>query len=278
MILGVFMNSFSVLMSVYSKEIPEFFEESINSLINQSLLPDQIVIVKDGKLTHRLEKIIDRFCDLYPDIFKVISLEENVGLGKALSIGLKECKHDLVARMDTDDICASNRFERQIAFLESNKHISVLGSWIAEFDSSPDDISSIRNVPVNNIEIRETAKSRNPLNHMSVMFRKSDVLAAGNYQTFLWNEDYHLWVRMMVLNFEFANIPETLLYVRAGQGMIKRRGGIKYLGSEIKLQRAFVEMKFISKFKASSNIIKRIVVRFLPSRVRGFIYKRYLRI
>lgn len=272
------MLQFSVLMSVYSKEVPTFLESSLKSIIEQTLKPSQIVIVKDGPLSKELDNVITNYEREYDDLFKIVNLRSNVGLGKALNIGLGECDHELIVRMDSDDICVMDRFEKQIKYMSENEQISVLGSWIAEFENNPQDIISIRSVPSNHEQIRKLAKKKNPINHMSVVFRKNDVVNAGNYQSFLWNEDYYLWVRMIKKNYIFANLPEALLYVRAGEEMFKRRGGTKYLFSEIKLQKEFVQMKFINRFQAVINILKRVLIRLLPSKIRGFIYKRYLRI
>ncbi|QSF44114.1 glycosyltransferase [Paenibacillus tianjinensis] len=271
------MSQFSVLMSIYLKEIPEHFEKSLNSIIDQTLKPSQIVIVKDGPLTKELNTIIDEFKENNVNIVKVVNLKDNVGLGEALRVGLNQCDYELVARMDSDDICRTDRFEKQIMFMEKNLDISVMGSWIAEFEREPNDIISVRNVPLTHEEIIRTAKIRNPMNHMSVIFRKKDVINAGNYQSFLWNEDYYLWVRMLVNGYKFANISEVLLDVRTGQEMFKRRGGLKYFFVEIKLQRVFIFLGLIGKYVAVKNITKRLFIRLLPSEFRAYIYKRYLR-
>ena len=139
--------------------------------------------------------LLDEYKNDYPELFKYVQLEKNVGLGKALEIGINECSYDLIARMDSDDICHPERFEKQINFLKNNPDIKVLGSWIAEFETSPEKIESIRKVPANYEEIKEYAKTRCPLNHMTVVYWRDAVLDAGNYQTLMWNEDYYLWAK-----------------------------------------------------------------------------------
>jgi glycosyltransferase involved in cell wall biosynthesis len=268
---------FSVLMSVYFKEKPEFLKESIDSLLNQTVKPTEIVIVFDGKLTDELYLILDEYKNTKPDLFKYVQLEKNMGLGKALEIGVTECTYDLIARMDTDDICHPERFEKQIQFLKDNPDVKVLGSWIAEFENSPDEIESIRKVPVTYDEVREYAKTRCPLNHMTVVYWKDAVLEVGNYQTLLLFEDYYLWGRMLNKNIKIMNLPEVLVYARAGADMFNRRGGVKYFNNEIGLQKEFLRMDFIDKKTFIKNIITRGVVRVLPNSLRGFIYKKLLR-
>jgi glycosyltransferase involved in cell wall biosynthesis len=267
--------NFSVLMSVYFKENPEFLEKALQSTIDQTLVPNEIVIMLDGKLTDELYDVLEKFKTKYPGLINTIQLEENVGLGKALEIGITECKYDLIARMDSDDICLPERFEKQINFMINNQ--KVLGSWIAEFEEDPEIIDSIRKVPTSYEEVLKYAKTRSPLNHMTVVYWKDCVIEAGNYQTLLLNEDYYLWGRMLKKNFKMMNLPEVLVLARAGSSMFKRRGGYRYLQSELELQRSFLTMDFISKKMFMANILSRGFVRLLPNSIRGFIYKKVLR-
>jgi glycosyltransferase involved in cell wall biosynthesis len=264
-------------MSVYIKEKPSYLIEAINSVLNQTLVPDEIVIVEDGEVTVELRQILDDFCNQYSNLFKLVKLEKNMGLGKALEIGVNECKYDIIARMDTDDICVPNRFEKQILFLKENKNIDIVGSWIGEFDKDVNELTSIRKVPSGHHEIVNYAKNRNPLNHMTVTFKKESVLKAGNYQPFLMNEDYFLWVRMIQKNYNFANIPEILVFARTGTEMFNRRGGIQYLIKEFELQKIFLNMCFINRRQYIRNIILRGFVRILPNSFRGLLYLKFLR-
>lgn len=269
--------NFSVLMSVYFKEKPEFLKESIESLIHQTLKPSEIVIVFDGKLTDQLYSLLDNYKKAFPNLFKYVQLEQNMGLGKALEIGVTECSYGLIARMDSDDICHPERFEKQVNFLKSNPDVKVLGSWIGEFEEDPGKIESVRKVPATYEEIKEYAKTRCPLNHMTVVYWKDAVLKAGSYQTLMWNEDYYLWGRMLNNNIKIMNIPEVLVYARAGADMFSRRGGLKYFKNEVELQKKFLNMHFIDKQTFIINIITRGTVRILPNALRGFIYKNLLR-
>lgn len=269
--------NFSVLMSVYYKEKPEYLKESIESILNQTLLPNEIVIVFDGELTDDLYSLLKEYKEGFPSLFNYVQLEKNMGLGKALEIGITHCSHEVIARMDSDDICHPERFEKQISYLVNNPDIQVLGSWIGEFEFNKDKIESIRKVPISYDEIKQYAKTRCPLNHMTVVYRKESVIRAGNYQPLLWNEDYYLWVRMLNANIKMGNIPEVLVLARAGEGMFKRRGGIKFFKKELELQKKFLNMGFINNWLFIKNIVTRGLVRILPNSIRGIIYKNFLR-
>lgn len=265
----------SVLMSVYYKENPDYVATALQSLSNQTLMADEVVIVKDGCLTHELDKVIDKYTDKLN--IRCLVMENNVGLGLALRAGLLYCQHDLVARMDTDDICSPERFEKQVTFLQNNPDIDVLGAWISEFKDDPKNIYAYRKLPLRHKELLNFAKKRNPLNHMTVMYYRQSVINSGNYQSIIGFEDYYLWVRMMVNNLKFANLPEFLVKARAGKKMINRRGGLKYYINEIRLQQNFLNLGFINKIEFVRNICMRSTVFLMPNRVRQLIYKFVLR-
>lgn len=268
---------FSVLISVYKKEKPEYFRRALESIVNQTLQPSEIVVVKDGELTNDLENILNFFVNKYPYIFKIISIPNNVGLGKALAEGVFNCTYEIIARADSDDICHPKRFEKQISFLIKHPEIDVVGSWIAEFEDNENNIYAYRELSTTPDEIKKFAKKRNPMNHMTVVFRKKAVVDAGSYLPFLWFEDYYLWVRMLLNGSRFANLPCYLVNARAGDNMIARRRGIKYAMSEIKIQKRFLDMGFINYYEFIRNVVSRFFVRMLPSRLTFKIYKTILR-
>jgi glycosyltransferase involved in cell wall biosynthesis len=268
---------FSVLMSVYYKENPDFLKKAIESLLNQTLIPSEIVIVEDGKLTDQLYECIEEYKTNFTNLFKIVKLEENKGLGEALRIGVLNCSYDIVARMDTDDICREDRFEKQMNYLIKNPEVSILGSYIAEFDVTPDQVKSIRKVPVTYNEVLKKSKYRNPLNHMTVIFRKKSIIDSGNYRTFFLSEDYDLWCRVLMKDYVIENIPEALVYARAGMDMYMRRGGLKYFKSEFNLQKELYQKKFITLFQLSINLSLRFSARILPNDLRGLLYKSFLR-
>lgn len=267
---------FSVLLSLYIKEQPSHLIQCVDSLFSQTLLPTEIILVKDGPLTVELDAIVSDYAARYP-ILKVIPLPQNQGLGKALNEGLKHCSYDLVARMDTDDIAKSYRFEKQVTVFEQHPEVDVCSAWIDEFEKDTKHISSIRKLPQRHEDILQYAKSRNPINHPVVMFRKSAVIAAGGYQHFPLFEDYFLWVRMLKNGAKFYNIQESLLYFRTSPNMFKRRGGWKYAMDEVRFQNIMRKMKMITWRRFLMNVAIRFPVRVMPNKLREAIYKKSLR-
>jgi len=267
---------YSVLMSVYYKENPDYFRESINSMLGQSAKPDEIVIVKDGKLTKGLDDVLCEFND--SEIIKIIELKENKGLGEALSIGIKNCRNELIARMDSDDISANNRCERQLQSFKNNKELSVVGTAVSEFIDDPSVTIAYKGVKIGDEDIKKQMKFRNAFNHPSVMFKKSDVLKAGSYEHWFLNEDYYLWIRMMQNNFIFENIDEPLLKMRTTNDTYLRRGGWKYFVTQKRLFDYMLKNKIINIFEYLYNNSIRFITRLLiPNKVRKILYLRMLR-
>lgn len=274
------MSKFSVLMSIYFKENPIYFRESLESIFKQTLLPPEIVLTKDGPLSTELENVLDEFILKYPLIFKVISLAENKGLGNALAIGLNECSHEIIARMDTDDICLSNRFEKQIKFLKSNLNFDLVGSNVEEFNNFPGDLKRYRKMPETGNNLKKYSRFRNPLNHPSVMYRKSTVLEAGNYNgDILFFEDYSLFIRMLKNGSNFYNIQESLLNFRVGTGIdtIKRRSGLGYFKEEWKFSILSLTIGHINIFEWLFYIFTKLPFRLLPPKFILFVYNNFLR-
>jgi len=269
--------NFSVLMSVYCKEKAEYFLEAVKSVLEQSIKPTEIVIVKDGKLTPSLEETCARLLHDNPQCIRFVQLEKNVGLGMALQKGVLECKCDLIARMDTDDISRWDRFEKQINEFAKNSNLALCGGVIEEFSVSPVKIECLRKVPLEKKSIYKYAKTRNPFNHMTVMFKKKAVLEVGNYQPFYLLEDYYLWYRLIKNGYDVQNLPDVLVTVRSNKKMITRRGGFAYLKSEVKLFREFYNDKYISLMEFLSAICARGIVRICPHEIRSIIYKFILR-
>jgi len=263
---------FSVLMSIYHKEKAEYFNRAMLSIWDeQTIKPDEIVLVQDGKLTGELYRSIEQWQEKLGDIFKTIPLEENLGLGDALNIGLKECSYELVARMDTDDICSSNRFEKQLKVFRDND-IDICSSWVSEFDSDENKILSYRKLPKSHTDIVKFSKKRCPINHPAVMYKKSIIQDAGGYKKMIWFEDYYLWSRLIMYGAIFHNIQEVLVNMRAGYGQLKRRSGFTYAISEINLQKQFFKIAFTNIFETTRNICIRFIVRILPKYLVKYIY------
>ncbi|MFI3322209.1 MAG: glycosyltransferase [Rikenellaceae bacterium] len=272
------MEKFSVLISVYHKEKPSYLKAALESIYDwQTVRPDEIVIVKDGYLGWELDMVCDDFFDQYPSVVKIIEINENVGLGIALHIGLKHCSYNLVARMDSDDISFPYRFELQLHRFESDSSLSIVGGWINEFSAISEIVEGQRRVPQSDEELTIFMKNKSPFNHMTVMFKKDDVLRAGSYERFYLLEDYWLWGRMKFFGMKFYNIQRPLVKVRGGIDMIARRGGVKYALSEVRLQYNFYRLKIISLPKMLKNIFLRFLIRIAPTKVRSYLYRRYLR-
>ena len=270
-----YMKPFSIISSIYKNDKPEFVKAALDSmLIEQTVKPAEIVLVRDGHVPAALEKLLNDYETRYPEIFNIIRLEHNGGLGKALQLGVETAKFDIVARMDSDDICLPNRFELQLKYLEQHPEVDIVGGQMTEFVGSPNNIIGRRVVPCMN----EYMKGRCALNHVTVMFRKEAVLKVGNYQDWFWNEDYYLWVRMMQAKCQFANVPEVLVNVRSGIEQYARRGGRKYYESEKAIKKLQLENGMISRIEFRYFVAQRYIIQLLmPNWLRGWVFRMLAR-
>lgn len=265
---------FSVLLSIYYKESPTNFEQCMQSItINQSLQPNEIVLVEDGKLTDELYQAIDIWQNKLGDTLKRVILADNVGLGKALNIGLSHCSNDWVFRMDTDDISLPDRFKKQSEFIKNHPDIDILSGQIVEFEDDPDHTTGVKRVPLTHKEILKFSRLRSPFNHMAVAYKKSVVESVGGYQHHMFMEDYNLWIRILSKGYKGANLPDNLLFVRAGSDMIQRRKGLIYIKSEWKLLQLKKKLKYQKTIPAITTFSARSVPRLLPNRALSKIYK-----
>lgn len=271
------MKHFSLLMSVYINEQANHLTACFDSIYKQTVPPTEIILVEDGPLTSALYEAISKEEERFPQL-KRIKLDTNQGLGIALNKGLQKCSYDIIARMDTDDICVPNRFETQLNYLMKHPEIDVIGAWVFEFEGSTSNILGIRSLPEQHKHIYRFGKKRNPMNHPTVMFRKESVLKAGSYISCPLFEDYYLWGRMLMMGFRFYNIQQPLLYFRRSPEMIKRRGGLSYAKKEISFLKKLHETGYISKWNLIRNISQRYIVRILPDYIRSLIYKYLLRL
>ena len=267
---------FSVAMCVYGGDNSAHFKVAVDSVLNQTVQPSEVVLVVDGTINETLEEIVSAY-EQNP-IFKVIRLEKNQGHGTARRISLDNCSFDIVALMDADDICVPTRFEKQLEMLNSDESLDIVGGNIAEFIDDVDNVVALRTVPCDDEEIKRYLKKRCPMNQMTVMFRKSAVESVGGYLDWYCNEDYYLWVRMCLAGMKFANTSETLVDVRVGKEMYQRRGGWKYFKSEAKLQKYMLKHKVIGIPTFIDNVGKRLIVQvFLPNNLRGLIFRKFAR-
>lgn len=272
------MQKFSVVMSVYKNDKPEWFDICLDSITNQTIKPNEIVLVVDGPISDNLHEVIDKYKEKFIGLFKIIEFKDNKGLGIALKTAVENSKNELIARMDSDDVAVSTRFEQQLNYFEIKPEVDIVGGNIAEFIDDVQNIVGKRIVPSEDKDIKTYIKCRCPFNHMTVMFKKSSVLKSGNYQHWFWNEDYYLWIRMLLNNCKFGNISNVLVNVRVGKDMYARRGGIKYFKSEARLQRFMYQNNIIGFFRATVNIIERFILQVLmPNWLRAFVFKTLAR-
>lgn len=267
---------FSVLLSVYQKEKPAYLRQALESVWQQSQKPSEIVVVEDGLLTEELYQILTEFGEGCP-VFVRCPIAENVKLGRALAYGVEHCSYDLIARMDTDDLALPQRFEKQCEYMMKHPEIDVVGGWIEEFDEKTS-YSAVKMMPETSEEIIKYARYRNPLNHMTVMFRKEAVLAVGNYAHFPMLEDYHLWSRMLAKGMKMYNLPEVLVRMRVDDVTYQRRGGRMYFQSYKHLRRMQREIGILS----ISEYCKAILLTWgitspFVNRIRKFLYRKVLR-
>jgi len=259
-------------MSLYHKESPLYLNECFSSLYRQTVAIPEVVCVYDGPLTEELEQVVNDWADKLP--IKIIRLKENVGLGSALNEGLKHCSYELVARMDTDDICLEHRFEQQMTYMLENPLTAILGGDIYEFETDVSNITSSRKVPITNESIISFAKLKNPFNHMTVMFRKSLIISAGGYHHHFLMEDYNLWLRVLANKNQVANLSSYLVMVRAGEDMIARRKGFLYIKSEYYLAQLKYSLQLQSFIPACYVFVIRSLPRLLPISVLSYLYKK----
>lgn len=268
---------FSVLMSVYVKERPEFLRESLASVAASSVLPAEVVLVEDGPITEALRAVIDAARDTLNIVS--VPLARNVGLPGALNAGLAACQHELVARFDTDDLCVPERFEKQLVFMANHPEVAALGTAIQEFDLATGEKLGLRAPPPDHAELVRYARLSSPLNHPSVMFRRSAVLAAGAYPAHMTVafEDYALWVNLVLAGHQLASLPQVLVYMRAGAAQAMRRRGLRYARQEIAFARQFRRAGFLNTWQCLRFIALRVPVRFLPKAHVVALYRRFAR-
>ena len=270
------MKKFSVCMSVYHGDNAEFLKESIESLLIQTRMPDEIVLVVDGPVGERINSIVSELEG--NELFNVIRLKNNSGHAIARQTGLDAAKHEYIAIMDSDDVAVSDRFEKQITFIDAHPEVDALGGQIKEFIGETSHVVGTRIVPLTDGDIKIYLKSRCPMNLVTVMLKKESVQKAGGYIDWYCEEDYYLWVRMVEQGMKFANLPDNLVNVRVGEEMYQRRGGMRYFKSEARLQKYMYKHGIISLPRYLYNVTGRFAVQVaMPNKVRGFVFQKMFR-
>lgn len=305
------MMKFSVIMSIYKSDVPELVRVALDSLLQQTLLPNEIVIVGDGPVPAELEQVVSSFkCqvskirttpnssfakggDLVPEdgkesletrnqkpetIVTYLPQEKNGGLGEAMRIAAEAAKYDYLARMDSDDICLPDRFEKQMKCFEEDLELSLVGGMITEFDGDPENIIAKRILPLEDAEIKRMMRGRCAVNHVTVIFKKADLMKSGNYQPFWKQEDHYLWARMMEHGCKFRNIPDVVVNVRSGKDQIARRGGLRFYKSVVRVFWYMYRHGLISfGYFLYICTVRGIVQVLMPNRLRTWVYLHLLR-
>lgn len=268
---------FSVAMAVYRGDNAAYFKEAVHSIYTTQIVkPDEIIVVVDGSVPNEIEQTFAELEHIVP--LRIVRFSENRGHASARQAGLDAATNEWVAIMDADDLAEPIRFEAQINAIEANTAVSVVGGQITEFVGSPENIVGERLVPLDDREIKQYLMSRCPMNLVTVMYRKSDVLAAGGFMDWYCEEDYYLWIRLAEKGYKFLNLPDVLVNVRVGADMYRRRGGWRYFRSEAKLQGYMLRHGIISLPRYSYNVAGRFAVQVaMPNRLRGFVFQKLFR-
>lgn len=265
----------SVLMAVWAGDRPEWVRAALASVRAQTLPATQVVIVQDGPVSADLAEVLVEAEESLPVSLLVLAV--NGGLAAALQAGLARCAHELVARVDADDVCVPDRFERQARVMAAQPDLSVLGGYVAEFETDPDRPYAVRDVPVGRAQVQRVARWRAPVNHPTAMLRRSHVLAVGGYSGFVGIEDYFLWGKLLAAGRSLDNLPDVLVKMRAGAALGRRRGGWRYLRVEAALFRRFVQIGFLTPGQAVVGLAMRLPLRVVPAPLRSWVYRRLLR-
>lgn len=268
------MKEFTVVISVYKSDQPSYFNTAIESLLNQTVLPDEIIIVVDGKITDELEVVLSNFSS--NSLIKIFRLEQNLGLALSRNYAISKSSHAIIAVMDSDDISVPDRFQKQLNLIERGE-AQVVGGWINEFTKTPKDTNCIRKTVVTHNEILSFGKWRNPINHVTLMFTKDAYEKVGGYSAIRHTEDWEMIARMIVSGVIVRNIPEVLVHVRAGDDMIDRRRDISQFKGELKVCLMMHKIGYIGTVNLAILIIIKLTLIILPRSLTRFTYLSFLR-
>lgn len=268
---------YSVLMTVYKNDNPEYFRLALLSMVNQTKKPNEIVLVKDGAVPLEIQNIIDDLNLTNQNIIKQVQLHKNLGLGLALNEGIKVCKNELIARMDSDDISMPTRCEKQIKEFEKNSLLDIVGCPVIEFVDEPSNEVGKRNVPLTNEEINKFARKRDPFNHPTVMYRKSILEKVGGYSDLRKNQDTDLWIKLLTIGAICMNIDEYLLYFRFDKETYKKRKNWLNTNLLIKIRWKAFKSGFCSIMDFLEVAIVQLAIYILPVKFQEIVYKKILR-
>lgn len=268
---------YSVLMSVYEGEKAEYLKISLDSMLSQSHRTDNFVLICDGKLTEELDRVIQEYEEQYPDIFCVKRLDKKVGTGQCANIGIDLCKNEYIVKMDSDDIALPERCEKQIKLMVSNPALDMCGAYIEEFDTDTDEFIAVKKTPVENDEIHQYAKRRNPFNNQTLVFKKSKALAIGGYSSVKRCEDYDFVVNMLHKGAVGRNIPEILVRYRVSESNYERRHNWNNTKSFIGVRWRILKSGYSNFIDFLIPCALQIVIFILPKSCTSIIYNKLLR-
>lgn len=272
------MDNYSVLMSVYYKEKPEWLRQAIESMLNQTIVTNDFVIVCDGILTDELYSILDYFDEENPGLFQILKREKNYGLGPSLAYGIEFCKNELIARMDSDDICKENRCEIQLKYFQENPNLDMVGCWENEFEEDNNNPIAVHMVPSGIENVSKFMRRRCAVLHPTVIYKKSAVIKSGNYHDVRLFEDYDLFMRMIVeCKCNADNVPEALYDLRVNDNFYKRRGGFKYMKTIVKFKKEQRKKGYMSFKDYIISCWTQRIVCLMPNKMRKWFYLKFLR-
>ena len=268
---------YSVLLPVYIKDNPEWLKTAIDSMLEQTLPPAEVVIVRDGPITDELTVVLSQYDKENPELFKIVGFEENKGVGLASRYGVQNCSFDYIARMDADDYCLPERIEKQMELFAENDKLGAVGCLVEEFIGEPENIISRVALPEKHSDIIKFAKKRCPIRHSALLIKKEALISCGNYSDIRFGEDYDIAVKLIMQGYRLYNIQKVYVYMRTTPDFFKRRGGLKYLKSIYRLKNNFKKIGFYSGFDFIRSFTPHAAVCLMPNFLRGFIYKKFLR-
>jgi glycosyltransferase involved in cell wall biosynthesis len=268
------LNCFTVVMSVYDADSPMLFQRAVDSVLNQTVKPTEIIIVADGPVGDEIHEILKKLS--VNDIIKVLKMDKNRGLAFARNLAIRESSNELIAVMDSDDVCVQDRFEFQIQeFFDENT--DVIGGWIEEFNVYPGDQDLIRKTPIDYESIYRIGKWRNPINHVTLMFKKSSYEKVGGYSELLANEDWEMIARMLANGLVVRNIPKVLVHVRGGGDMVKRRRSSRQYWGEMRAFKLMYKCNYLGLTHFITSVSLRTLIRILPLSFTAYLYSNILR-
>lgn len=268
---------YSVLMSVYVKEKPANLSESLASILEQTIPPDELVLVCDGKLTDELNVIIKAFESEYSEIFRSVRLLENVGTGMAANEGIKACQNELIAKMDSDDICVPDRFQRQLMMFLKNPKLDMVGGYIEEFDDATRKPIAVKKTPISHEEILKYSKRRSPFNNQTLIYRKSFAQKVGGYTDIKRCEDYEFITKMLMAGAIGENLPEVLVKYRVTKDNYKRRKNWANTKSFIKVRWNLHKSGFSSLWDFFVPTAAQLILFIMPEKFTSWAYGKFLR-